>query len=101
MRPAPREKWLYFAPPDSPEPLAAMMTSEYTAWLKERDAERRRVDRRRIIERDGLVCAICNDLVDPEDVHIDHVVSLYRGGDSSDDNLQVTHSQCNLRKSRG
>lgn len=33
-----------------------------------------------------------------EEVHIDHVVPWSRGGSSDMDNLQVSHSLCNMRK---
>lgn len=61
--------------------------------------ERWAVMRATIIERDGLVCGICGGGVEPDDVHVDHIRAIARGGRAMDPrNLQVTHSACNLRK---
>lgn len=54
--------------------------------------------RRAVLERDGLRCQLCAEPVDPGDVHLDHVVPVSLGGPTTAANLQVTHSQCNLRK---
>ena len=51
-----------------------------------------------VIQRDGLWCHLCGGDVEPHDVHVDHVVPLSRGGDSSPENLKVSHSRCNLLK---
>jgi HNH endonuclease len=51
-----------------------------------------------IIERDGLVCGLCRGEVEPGDVHIDHIHPVSLGGTDDPDNLQVTHSICNLIK---
>lgn len=59
-----------------------------------------RGQRERIIERDGLVCGLCGDPVEERDVHIDHVRPVLIGGRNDDDNLRVTHSECNLRRPR-
>lgn len=52
-----------------------------------------------VIQRDGYVCGICQLPVDPSDVHIDHIVPLSKGGRTMGENLRVTHSICNARKS--
>lgn len=54
--------------------------------------------RQRVITRDGLVCGICGDPVPLDDVHIDHIVPVKHGGTDVLGNLQVAHSQCNMRK---
>lgn len=54
--------------------------------------------RRRILDRDGLLCGICGKPVQSDDVHIDHRRPVILGGDTRDDNLRVTHSKCNLRR---
>lgn len=67
----------------------------------EANAERGRltdVIRQWVVERDGYRCGICGETVDREDVHIDHVVPVSRGGKSTLENLRVTHSTCNLAK---
>ena len=54
--------------------------------------------RQKVIQRDGYICGICGGEVAPEDIHIDHVEPVIKGGDSHFLNLRVTHSRCNLRK---
>lgn len=54
--------------------------------------------RRAVLERDGLVCGLCGHDVDEDDVHIDHITPVTRGGRNRLDNLQVAHSLCNIRK---
>lgn len=51
-----------------------------------------------VIARDGLRCGICGRDVDPDDVDLDHVIPLSRGGETHEDNLRVTHSRCNRRR---
>lgn len=55
--------------------------------------------RSKICERDGFICHICGAPVDPDDVHLDHVKPFSRGGETTFDNLRVSHSRCNLSKS--
>lgn len=40
-------------------------------------------------------CAICNGLVPPQAISIDHKKRIQDGGDSSIGNLQITHGYCN------
>ena len=54
--------------------------------------------RESVIGRDGLVCGLCGSDVPLEDLHIDHIRPVARGGTDKPENLQVAHSQCNLRK---
>lgn len=54
--------------------------------------------RQQIIERDGYTCGICNLPVQPDDIHIDHIHPVALGGTDNPDNLQVSHSICNMRK---
>ncbi len=51
-----------------------------------------------VIERDGLVCGICRLDVAPQDVHIDHVRPVSRGGSNAMANLRVTHGVCNMKR---
>ena len=71
-------------------------------WLARRETLRRRLVpttvRHTVILRDGLVCQICGDAVDEDDVHLDHIDPVARGGRSTADNLRVTHSKCNLER---
>lgn len=52
-------------------------------------------------QRDEGVCGICGVAADPDDWHLDHVVSLSRGGSHTYANTQVSHPPCNVRKGAG
>lgn len=60
-----------------------------------------KVLREAVLNRDGLVCGICGLAVAPSDVEIDHVVPLSKGGETTMENLRVTHSACNQDKAKG
>lgn len=51
-----------------------------------------------IIERDGLVCYLCQRELDRSEVTIDHVIPLARGGEHSYENVRVACNLCNARK---
>ncbi len=57
-----------------------------------------KVDYSVILERDNSVCHICKKHVIRKDVHFDHVIPIFRGGDHSYENIKVAHSICNLKK---
>jgi hypothetical protein len=72
-------------------------------WQRGIDPEARRPPiptyiRRRVMERDGLICQICFGAVERSDVHLDHIKPWSKGGEHSVKNLRVTHSLCNMRK---
>jgi 5-methylcytosine-specific restriction endonuclease McrA len=54
--------------------------------------------RPQIIARDGYTCGLCKGPVEPQDLSIDHIIPITRGGGDDPDNLQVTHLICNVRK---
>lgn len=56
------------------------------------------VNRDRVIERDNSTCHICGLMCKPQEIHLDHVIPLARGGAHSEDNLKVACSTCNRRK---
>ena len=67
---------------------------------------------KKLIERDGLRCAICGEMCDPNDhtwskymgpmsPTIDHIVPLSKGGGHIWDNVQIAHAMCNSKKSDG
>jgi 5-methylcytosine-specific restriction endonuclease McrA len=58
-----------------------------------------KVSYKRILERDGYVCHICKGIIDPKDLHFDHVIPLSRGGSHSEENIKPAHKLCNIRKS--
>jgi 5-methylcytosine-specific restriction endonuclease McrA len=93
-----------------PEKTAAAVAS-YQARnrAKQREWTRRRrarlktatvepVDYEAIRERDGDVCYLCGDSVEPHELDFDHVIPLSRGGAHSASNVRVTHASCNRRK---
>jgi hypothetical protein len=58
--------------------------------------------RMEIFERDGWMCGICHDPIDPSLRHpdrraasVDHIVPLARGGEHSRQNVQAAHWDCN------
>ncbi|MBB1057848.1 HNH endonuclease [Dietzia sp. B19] len=60
-----------------------------------------------IFARDGWVCGICSESIDPRMRYqddpstcatIDHIVPLSRGGDDTPANVQAAHGSCNYRK---
>lgn len=104
QQPSPPPRWIYFGV-DSPSPLCAMESRAWYEWHWQRGikpgANRRTLPpalRESVITRDGMTCQLCHEPVDPEDIHIDHVVPVSRGGTDVLGNLQVTHSLCNMRK---
>lgn len=72
-------------------------------WARGIDPDKRRRSlpswlREAIITRDGLVCGLCGGDVELGDVHIDHIKPVIQGGTDNPNNLQVSHSKCNIRK---
>lgn len=57
-----------------------------------------RVSRAFIIERDGSMCHICGKKCEPEEIHLDHVVALAKGGTHEPENIKVSCARCNLSK---
>lgn len=64
---------------------------------------------RKLIKRDGLRCAICGEMCDPNDhtwtkyigpkyPTIDHIIPMANGGGHVWDNVQVAHAICNSTK---
>lgn len=56
-----------------------------------------RKTRQRIITRDGGICGVCGT---HEELTVDHIVPLSRGGANDDSNLQTLCRRCNSRKGR-
>lgn len=57
------------------------------------------VSREEIIERDGLVCYLCERVdLKLSEIHLDHVIPLSRGGDHTRENLRVSCADCNIEK---
>lgn len=56
------------------------------------------IDRAEIIARDASTCHICREICSPDEIHLDHIVPLSRGGEHAEANLAVSHAICNQRK---
>lgn len=56
------------------------------------------VERDTIIARDDSTCYLCGRLLAGNEIHIDHVVPISRGGTHTADNLRVACQPCNNRK---
>lgn len=89
----------------SPRPLAWLPKRSHLEWHLFRGiapaAKRAAIPRHvrvRVIERDQGVCGICNEPVDPGDIHLDHIKPWSLGGPDTVDNLRVTHSLCNIKR---
>ncbi len=54
--------------------------------------------RRNIYKRDKNICQYCGKKFQPEDLNLDHVVPLSRGGKDSWENVVCSCVACNLRK---
>lgn len=104
-QPEPPHRWIHFGAPDSRFPLASIESRAWLEWYYARgiDPHERRSPipmtvRREVMRRDGHVCQLCGGDVDPTDIHLDHIYPRSKGGPDTVENLQVTHSLCNLRK---
>lgn len=71
-----------------------------------RNVEVEEFDHREIFERDGWICGICLDPVDPElewpdlmSASLDHIIPLSRLGPHTRANVQCSHFICNSEKS--
>lgn len=56
-------------------------------------------ERRHLWEKQGRCCAICNQPINLQDLHVDHIVPWDYVGDELEDNLQALCAVCNERKS--
>lgn len=54
--------------------------------------------RKNIYKRDENTCQYCGKKFKPQDLNLDHVVSLFRGGKDSWENVVCSCVPCNLRK---
>lgn len=104
-QPKPPERWHYFGSPGDPYPLAAIHSRAWSEWYWQRgrqpETTRPKISplvRGAVLARDGYICQLCFDEVEPSDVHLDHITPYSQGGPDTVENLQVTHSLCNISK---
>lgn len=91
----------------APETTAALRARRRRSSEKRRALGERHEKGRtqRICERDGWICQICREPIDPSFIpwrsrsaSVDHVVPLSRGGSDDDANLRAAHQGCNSRR---
>ena len=63
-----------------------------------REAPFERVNWVLVYVRDNGICHICQEEVEDEDITMDHVVPLSRGGGFTYDNIKLAHRKCNSSK---
>lgn len=54
--------------------------------------------RAQLMRRDGTECYLCKEQMPPDDMTIDHVEPLSKGGRDNISNWRLVHSKCNLQK---
>jgi HNH endonuclease len=52
----------------------------------------------KVVRRDGQMCQLCAKNVLDNELHLDHVIPVSRGGTSTVENLRVLCAECNLKK---
>ena len=58
-----------------------------------------RVDSAAILAEFGFVCHICSGVIESrDDLHMDHVIPLSKGGTHSAENIRPSHAFCNMSK---
>lgn len=57
-----------------------------------------RVSRAYIVARDKSRCHLCGKACRDEEIHLDHLIPLSRGGTHAPENLRVACAKCNLEK---
>lgn len=53
----------------------------------------------RVVRRDNSICQVCGKALKDEEIELDHIIPVSKGGSSEESNLRVTCKQCNRKKS--
>ncbi len=76
--------------------------------MSEIKSNKRKILRKQLIERDGLSCWICGQLLvenltetNPFRISIDHILDKALGGSNKIENLKLAHSKCNEKRALG
>lgn len=51
-----------------------------------------------LLARQGNLCCWCGQLIKPEDVSVEHIIPLSRGGRDTLQNSAAAHAKCNHRR---
>lgn len=92
--------------PENREKRRAYMTAKaIRRYRAKADSAVETIDSEKIFERDGWVCQLCGEEVDPltfyphpESPTLDHIVPLSLGGSHTENNVQLAHFRCNCSK---
>lgn len=82
--------------------ILAQYNFEMTEYQYKVDNQRKLMTwelRQQIIQRDNGICQICEKRCDPNEIEIDHIKPVSKGGKTTPSNLQVLCSRCNRQKS--
>lgn len=82
----------------SPRYRVKRATNEANRRARKRAAFVEEVDRERVHARDNGRCYLCNRKVLLDDMHLDHVIPLAKGGEHSYKNCRCACERCNLSK---
>lgn len=90
---------------DQPEWNDRRRAAHHEREAAKRGVESERFSPRAVFERDGWVCGICGDSVDPNlrwpdpmSASLDHIIPLSRSGAHTRANTQCSHLRCNISK---
>jgi 5-methylcytosine-specific restriction endonuclease McrA len=89
------DRWARLHSSKTPE-IGARSQARRRAMLAGVESER--YSRHEIIVRDNQTCHVCKEFVPLEELQIDHVVPISRGGADVKSNVAVAHKLCNLKK---
>lgn len=81
----------------------AAQAADQRRRARKRGAECESFKSREIFDRDGWICGICHEPVDPEvkypdprSVSLDHIITLANGGPHTRANTRCSHLSCNI-----
>ena len=94
------ERREYFRSERGKEVGRAAQLRRKARMLKQTEPTSQKWRRQEVIERDHSMCFWCHTHVAEEDLHIDHVVPIAKGGSDTAENVAVTHRLCNLTRPR-
>lgn len=81
--------------------MTIRVRSNLKAYVGLKIAERERIKfiTKKLIVEKGRICALCGKPIQRDDeVSIDHIIPVSKGGATVESNLQLAHKSCNLEK---